>query len=35
MTTVNRQARLAARPTGMPKRDDWKFVDEPVPELKA
>jgi len=34
MTTMNRQARLAARPTGMPKHSDWKFVDEPVPELK-
>ena len=26
--TTNRQARLAARPTGMPKRSDWNFVDE-------
>jgi NADPH-dependent curcumin reductase CurA len=34
MTTINRQARLASRPTGMPKRSDWKFVDEPVPDLK-
>jgi len=32
MTTMNRQARLAARPVGMPKRTDWKFVDEPVPD---
>ncbi|HEX4780430.1 MAG TPA: NADP-dependent oxidoreductase [Usitatibacter sp.] len=31
--TTNRQVRLGARPTGMPKRTDWKFVDEPVPEL--
>ncbi|HEX4331327.1 MAG TPA: NADP-dependent oxidoreductase [Usitatibacter sp.] len=30
MTTMNRQARLAARPVGTPKPSDWKFVDEPV-----
>ena len=34
MTTMNRQARLAARPAGLPKHSDWKFVDESVPELK-
>jgi NADPH-dependent curcumin reductase CurA len=28
----NRQARLAARPVGLPKRSDWSFVDEAVPE---
>jgi NADPH-dependent curcumin reductase CurA len=33
MTTMNRQARLAARPVGTPKHSDWKFVDEPVREL--
>ena len=32
--TMNRQARLAARPVGMPKRSDWKFVDAPVPDPK-
>ena len=32
MTATNRQARLAARPVGMPKRSDWNFVDEPVPD---
>lgn len=33
MTTMNRQARLAARPVGTPKHSDWKFVDEPVRDL--
>ena len=33
MTTMNRQARLAARPVGTPKHADWKFVDEPVRDL--
>lgn len=28
--TGNRQFRLAARPVGLPKASDWKFVDEPV-----
>nr|MDQ6926607.1 NADP-dependent oxidoreductase [Candidatus Eremiobacteraeota bacterium] len=30
--TTNRQFRLAARPVGMPKRGDWDFTTEPVPE---
>jgi NADPH-dependent curcumin reductase CurA len=28
----NRQVRLAARPVGLPKRSDWQFTDEKVPE---
>src|SRR2546421_4819779 len=28
--TVNHQFRLAARPVGMAKREDFQFVDEPV-----
>jgi len=30
MTDVNRQCRMAARPIGLPKSDDWEFVDLPV-----
>jgi NADPH-dependent curcumin reductase CurA len=30
MSTMNRQFRLAARPVGMPKRDDWSFIEEPA-----
>ena len=30
--TVNRQVRLAARPVGLPKKEDWAFTEEPVPE---
>lgn len=37
MTTTtsltNHQVRLAARPVGMPTRDNWRFTDEPVPPL--
>ena len=29
---TNRQVRLAARPSGLPKDTDWRFVDEPVRE---
>jgi NADPH-dependent curcumin reductase CurA len=29
---VNRQVRLAARPTGLPKRSDWSFTEETVAE---
>jgi NADPH-dependent curcumin reductase CurA len=29
---INHQFRLAARPVGLPKRSDWKFSEEPVPE---
>jgi NADPH-dependent curcumin reductase CurA len=31
MSTSNRQVRLAARPTGLPKESDWSLVQEPVP----
>src|SRR5687768_11481052 len=27
----NRQVRLAARPSGLPKRSDWQFTEEAVP----
>jgi NADPH-dependent curcumin reductase len=30
--TTNHQIRLAARPSGLPKRTDWSFTEEPVPE---
>ena len=30
---VNHQIRLGARPVGMPKREDWRFTEEPVREL--
>ena len=29
---LNRQVRLAARPSGMPKPADWRFTEEPVPQ---
>jgi NADPH-dependent curcumin reductase CurA len=32
MSAVNHQFRLAARPVGLPKRSDWNFTEEPVPE---
>ncbi len=32
MSTTNRQVRLAARPVGMPKRSDWNFTEETLPE---
>jgi NADPH-dependent curcumin reductase len=35
MTLVNHQFRLAARPVGMPKRDDWSYTSEPVGEPGA
>ncbi len=31
MSPTNRQLRLAARPTGLPKESDWNLVEEPVP----
>jgi NADPH-dependent curcumin reductase CurA len=31
MSPTNRQLRLAARPTGLPKESDWSLVEEPVP----
>src|SRR5271157_553723 len=32
MDVQNRQVRLAARPVGLPKRADWAFTTEPVPD---
>jgi NADPH-dependent curcumin reductase CurA len=32
MTATNHQVRLAARPLGLPKRSDWQFTEEAVPE---
>lgn len=32
MNSVNHQFRLAARPVGLPKREDWKYTEEPVPQ---
>src|SRR5687767_11391030 len=29
---TNRQARLAARPSGLPKRSDWRFTEETAGE---
>jgi NADPH-dependent curcumin reductase len=31
MSEINRQVRLAARPSGLPKDSDWDLVEEPVP----
>ena len=33
ISPVNHQVRLAARPVGLPKPTDWKFTEEPVPEV--
>src|SRR5699024_5477927 len=30
MTEMNRQIRLASRPTGLPTRDNWEIREEPV-----
>jgi NADPH-dependent curcumin reductase CurA len=30
MNVINHQFRLAARPTGLPKRSDWNYTEEPV-----
>jgi hypothetical protein len=35
MSISNRQMRLAARPSGLPKRSDWQQTEEPVPEPAA
>jgi NADPH-dependent curcumin reductase CurA len=32
MSTMNRQVRLAARPSGLPRATDWSLTTEPVPE---
>jgi hypothetical protein len=29
--SINRQLRLAARPSGLPERSDWQLTEEPVP----
>ncbi|MEO8153009.1 MAG: NADP-dependent oxidoreductase [Rhizobacter sp.] len=34
-TTTNHQVRLAARPVGLPTRDNWRFTAEPVQEPAA
>ena len=34
MTTLNHAFRLAARPVGLPKRDDFTYVEEPVRDLE-
>jgi NADPH-dependent curcumin reductase CurA len=34
MSLLNRQYRLAARPSGLPKREDWTFTEEPVREAE-
>src|SRR5713101_4807649 len=31
MTSTNHQVRLAARPSGLPKRSDWELTEEPTP----
>ncbi len=31
MSPINRQVRLAARPSGLPKASDWEITQEPVP----
>jgi len=31
VTQVNKQVRLAARPSGLPKASDWTITSEPVP----
>ncbi|HTD08277.1 MAG TPA: NADP-dependent oxidoreductase [Solirubrobacteraceae bacterium] len=31
MSSTNRQVRLAARPSGLPKPSDWSFTEEPIP----
>ena len=33
MTETNHRFTLAARPVGLPKRTDWKYAAEPVPDL--
>jgi len=32
MNLINHQFRLAARPVGLPRRSDWAYTEEPVPE---
>lgn len=32
MDLINHQFRLAARPMGLPKKSDWKYTQEPVPD---
>ena len=33
MTELNHRFTLAARPVGMPKRNDWNYAAEPIPDL--
>jgi NADPH-dependent curcumin reductase len=35
MNLTNHQFRLAARPVGLPKRSDWNYTEEPVPDPGA
>ncbi len=32
MERVNHQFQLAARPVGLPKSEDWRYVEEPIPQ---
>jgi NADPH-dependent curcumin reductase CurA len=32
MSDTNHQIRLAARPSGLPRADDWELTEEPIPE---
>jgi NADPH-dependent curcumin reductase len=32
MESVNHQFQLAARPVGLPKSEDWRYVEEPIPQ---
>jgi NADPH-dependent curcumin reductase CurA len=34
MDLINHAFRLVARPVGPPKRSDWNFTEESVPELE-
>ncbi|MCW3068366.1 MAG: NADP-dependent oxidoreductase [Solirubrobacterales bacterium] len=35
MNSMNRQVRLAAHPSGLPKRSDWELTEEPIPTPEA
>src|ERR1700733_7138817 len=35
MSPTNHQVRLAARPSGLPKPNDWSFTEEPIPTPSA
>src|ERR1700720_117139 len=34
LMNLNHKFELAARPVGLPKRSDWKYVEEPVREVR-